>query len=113
MSDHTIITHDSWLVRSRVNDAIVLNTRSFADLDVSVVPPQDRPRPNRRVRTDSNVSDHHGIGVNEGSCVDTWAAIAQCINRHGSQSNWSAQRGPHRITSHLTPKGDLQSPQIP
>lgn len=117
MPDHAVAPHDGRLIGRRVNDAVVLDARSFADLDVAVISPEHCPRPDRRVRTDSNVTNHHGVGVNEGSCVDTGAAFAQCINRHGRQGNWSAPSTPHRITHHpssrFTRKGDLQGLQIP
>lgn len=65
VSDDAVVADDCGVLGRGVHDRVVLNAGSCPDDDVAVVATQHCPRPDRRLRSDSDVANDHRVRVNE------------------------------------------------
>ena len=83
VADHAVVPDDRRLLRCRVDDRVVLDARTAADLDVAVVAAKHCPGPNGRLGTNSHVPDDHCVGMDESGRIDGRSSVTQCVDRHG------------------------------
>ena len=75
-----------------MDDGAVLDGRPGPDHDRPIVGPDDGARPDAGFRTDVDLADQHGFGVDEGVAVDPRPLVTQCVESHGGYSNRAADR---------------------
>lgn len=82
MAQHTVVTDDRRPERRGVQDGVVLHARASTDADLATVAAQHGPRPDRRVRTDGDLTDDHGVRMDVRRCVDRGFVFAERVDSH-------------------------------
>ncbi len=83
MTQYTVVADHRRGFGRRVQDGVVLNTRPFADPDLSTVAPDHRARPHRRQRADGHGSDDRCLRMDECVAADRWFLVAERVDGHG------------------------------
>ena len=82
MTNHAVVADDGGKCFDRVHYRAVLDRRARADDDGAVVPAQDRPGPHGRLRANTHVAYHHGVGMYERVGVDARHSVAEGVDGH-------------------------------
>ena len=97
MAENAVVPDNRWPERRRMDHRCVLNAGPRTNFDMATVAAQHSARPHRRVRTNPDVTDDHGVRMDERIAANCRYEITKCVDRHARHRRPIGICAPKRI----------------